>query len=95
MAQVPLVGDSGCYGGSSGKTIGELLAEMQATRRFWLRPTGSKDAWREVSESDFIKAERAAGFYPKSGHGVATGGFSSTSATEEGEITYQGKDANA
>lgn len=33
---------------------------------------------REVSEEEFISWERKAGFRPKSGTGVATGGFSTT-----------------
>jgi hypothetical protein len=31
---------------------------------------------RRVSEADFIRAERGAGFHPKFGSGKATGGFS-------------------
>ena len=35
-----------------------------------------QDEPQEVSKEEFIQAERAAGFRPKSGNGCATGGFS-------------------
>ncbi len=56
--------------------------------RYWLRKTGS--GWRKVSRDQFIKAERAAGFWPRGmGSLVATGGFSQTTAggTIQGRIT--------
>lgn len=43
------------------------------TRRFFLsHPVFGE---KEVTQEEFIAAERAAGFFPKSGSGVATGGF--------------------
>ena len=54
--------------------------------RYWLRE--GNDPWKEVFEEEFIKAERSAGFYPKSGNGVATGGFSSSRSRFEGRVTY-------
>jgi len=45
-------------------------------KRYWLK-VGSAD-WREVNEEQFIKAERDAGFCPRDGDGLATGGFSTT-----------------
>ena len=52
--------------------------------RYWLKRTGS--AWQEATQEQFIQAERNAGFRPKSGSGVATGGFSNGSIT--GRVTY-------
>lgn len=49
------------------------IERLGYTRRFFLshRVFGEK----EVTQDEFIAAERSAGFYPKSGSGVATGGF--------------------
>lgn len=38
--------------------------------------------WKRVTEEEFIKVERQAGFYPKGGHGVATGGFGGSSGQQ-------------
>jgi hypothetical protein len=43
-------------------------------------------AWQEATREQFIQAERGAGFYPKSGSGVATGGFSG--GATQGRVTY-------
>ena len=45
-----------------------------------------EDKWTEVTEEEFIKAERSAGFRPKYGDGVATGGFSNGSIS--GRVEY-------
>ena len=58
------------------------MTEMD--ERYWLRE--NKRAWREATREEFISAERAAGFHPKSGEGVATGGFSNGAL--EGRVTY-------
>ena len=49
------------------------LERLGYTHRYFLshRAFGEK----EVTQAEFIRAERAAGFYPKAGSGVATGGF--------------------
>lgn len=52
--------------------------------RYWLRVSGL--AWQEATKDQFIKAERSAGFRPKSGDGVATGGFSCGAI--QGRVTY-------
>lgn len=44
---------------------------------YFLRVAGIDAAWQEVTQEQFVKAERAAGFHPKPGGGpVATHGFS-------------------
>ena len=44
--------------------------------------------WKEVTQAEFVKAERAAGFHPKPGCGpVATGGFGGSDGIE-GKIRY-------
>ncbi len=54
--------------------------------RYWLRERGC--AWQQATQEQFFNAERRAGFHSKSGSGVATGGFSSSSASHEGRVTY-------
>lgn len=55
-------------------------------KRYYLRAEW-EDNWTEVSEKQFINAERAAGFRPKPGCGpVATGGFISGSTL--GRVEY-------
>lgn len=44
--------------------------------RYFLRLDFEGAPETEVSLKQFIQAERAAGFHPKSGDGIATGGFS-------------------
>ena len=52
-----------------------------------------QDHWEEVTQEQFIQAERAAGFYPKHGCGsVATAGFSGGSVM--GMVVY-GKPSNS
>ncbi|HHA2249955.1 TPA: hypothetical protein ACOEHG_004897 [Enterobacter ludwigii] len=51
------------------------LERLGYTQRYFI--SHSVFGEREVTQAEFISAERAAGFYPKSGSGVATGGFSS------------------
>lgn len=55
----------------------DLLAEHRRNTRYFLAPVTSDPIWQEVTEQEFVNAERAAGFYPKPGCGpVATGSFS-------------------
>ena len=44
--------------------------------KYYLKLDWQEDRY-EVSKEEFIRAERGAGFHPKYGDGVATGGFSS------------------
>lgn len=53
--------------------------------RYFLRDEDGVD--REVSEAEFIQAERAEGFYPEKGEGVATCGFE---GRVTGTIIYEG-----
>lgn len=58
--------------------------------RYWIRAVGMP--WQEATIDQFIRAERAANFYPKSGEGIATGGFSGANIdgkVTEGEITVE------
>lgn len=56
----------------------DLLAEHRRNTRYFLAPITSDPIWQEVTEDQFVNAERGAGFRPKPGCGpVATGGFSS------------------
>ncbi|EFU5438376.1 hypothetical protein HT774_004154 [Salmonella enterica] len=50
------------------------LERLGYTQRYFLSHPAFGE--KEVTQEEFISAERAAGFYPKSGSGVATGGFS-------------------
>jgi len=55
-------------------------------QRYWLR--SAIQGWKEVSQIEFAKAEREAGFFPKPGCGpLATAGFSSNHI--EGKVTYE------
>jgi len=54
---------------------------------FFLR-TDSNNEWLQVTEEEFIKAERESGFYPKSGDGVATGGFAGNEVIGKIERVY-------
>jgi len=48
-----------------------------------------QEEWTEISEEQFIKAEHAAGFWPKPDCGpVATAGFSSTLTMTAGKVRY-------
>ncbi|MCR3717804.1 hypothetical protein M8453_25040 [Citrobacter freundii] len=49
------------------------LERLGYTQRYFLSHPAFGE--KEVTQAEFIRAERAAGFYPKSGSGVATGGF--------------------
>jgi hypothetical protein len=63
---------------------------MENTTRYWLQIVGMP--WQEATEEQFIAAERAAGFRPKSGTGSATGGFSGGGINGKittGEITAE------
>ena len=57
---------------------------MDMKERYWLRVAGL--AWQEATQEQFISAEHDAGFRPKGGDGVATGGFSAGGV--EGKVTY-------
>lgn len=51
---------------------------MRKEPTYWLKADAIPGStWQKVSKEDWIKAERAAGFRPKSGDGCATGGWSS------------------
>lgn len=57
--------------------------------RYFLREGGG--AWKEVTESEFIQAERRAGFFPKPECGpVATSGFGNSLLKLEGRVDYEG-----
>lgn len=51
------------------------LERLGYSQRFFLSHPAFGE--KEVTKEEFIAAERAAGFFPKSGSGVATGGFGS------------------
>lgn len=53
----------------------DLLERLGYSQRFFLSHPAFGE--KEVTKEEFIAAERAAGFFPKSGSGVATGGFGS------------------
>ena len=55
------------------------------TSKYFLRGEW-QDEWREVTRQQFVTAERAAGFRPKFGDGLATGGF--TGGGVSGKIKY-------
>ena len=58
--------------------------------RYWLKVEDL--AWQEATREQFILAERGAGFHPKNGTGVATGGFITGSLQgmiTTGEITIE------
>lgn len=60
------------------KSVQELLEEHRRNTRYFLDRDGENPLWLEVTEADFVKAERAAGFRPKPGCGpVATASWSS------------------
>lgn len=48
---------------------------MGEGNRYYLKNAWETD-FKEVTVKQFIQAERSAGFFPKAGQGVATGGFS-------------------
>jgi len=56
--------------------------------KYYLRGCWEKDC-KEVSKEQYIQAERAAGFYPKSGgkNDIATAGFSNGTIT--GRVEYE------
>jgi hypothetical protein len=57
----------------------KLLEEIRRSTRYFLKPDTERAVWQEVTEEEFARAERSAGFYPKPGCGpVATGGFSAS-----------------
>ena len=53
--------------------------------KYYLKADFQKEA-QEVTKEEFITAERAAGFRPKYGDGLATGGFSGNGVN--GSIKY-------
>ncbi len=58
------------------RSLEEILAEHRANLRYFLRPKAARAVWQEVTQEEFVQAERAEGFYPKPGCGpVATSGF--------------------
>lgn len=57
------------------------------TPRYYLGVTGREESFVEVTQDEFVRAERGAGFRPKPGLGpVATGGFTSGGIT--GRVRY-------
>lgn len=79
------------------KNIQDLLEEHRRNTRYFLKPDSDRAVWQEVTEQEFVAAERGAGFYPKYGCGpVATGGFSAggqrgTSISLEGHLPNLGR----
>ena len=53
--------------------------------KYYLKADFQKE-YQEVTKEEFIQAERAAGFNPKYGDGLATGGFSGNGVS--GSIKY-------
>ncbi len=60
------------------------MTSIFGDERYWLRISGL--AWQEATQEQFMAAERTAGFYPKTGSGVATGGFGN--GVIQGRVTY-------
>jgi hypothetical protein len=60
------------------------LERLGYTQRYFLSHPAFGE--KEVTQSEFIRAERDAGFYPKSGSGVATGGFGFGSGGVSGRV---------
>ncbi len=59
------------------ESVRKLLEEHRRNTRYFLDRVGENPLWLEVTEEDFVKAERLAGFRPKPGCGpVATASFS-------------------
>lgn len=54
--------------------------------RYFLKRNDEEE--KEVSQQEFINAERASGFHPKSGDGPATGGFSNSRTGWNGRTEY-------
>jgi len=68
-------------------TLSEVLEEERnRIKRYYLKAGWQKE-YEEVTEVQYIEAERAAGFFPKPGCGpIATGGFSRGSVS--GKVEY-------
>lgn len=57
-----------------------LVEEHRRQTRYFLAPSTKDPLWQEVTQEEFVNAERAAGFRPKPGCGpVATAGFAAGS----------------
>jgi hypothetical protein len=58
--------------------------------RYFIAHAPNKRHWTEVTRADFVRHERIAGFYPKSGdpNGIATAAFSNE--TISGQVCYGG-----
>jgi hypothetical protein len=69
--------------------IEDISAWERARSIYYLREIGgdSSSRWRQVTEDEFIAAERRAGFIPQAGCGpIATAGFGDGKV--EGKIEY-------
>ena len=63
--------------------MGEETYVDRTTERYWLCMDG---LWRQVIRDEYIRAERAAGFRPEIGNGIARGIFDTGSV--KGRVTY-------
>lgn len=74
-----------------------LLHKMRENTRYFLKPDSDRAIWQEVTQEEFVAAERGAGFYPKHGCGpVATSSFSAggqrgTSVALEEHLPHLGR----
>lgn len=58
------------------KSLRDVLEEHRKNTRYFLKPDSDRAMWQEVTQEEFVAAERGAGFYPKHGCGpVATSSF--------------------
>lgn len=68
----------------------DFLDQMDYNQRYFLSHPAFGE--KEVTQAEFIRAERAAGFFPKSGSGVATGGFGSGDISGRIELIKVGEE---
>lgn len=71
-------------------TVEKLEASL-GPKRYFLKLDAQQE-WSEVTQQQWIIAERNAGFYPKYGKGEATGGF--TGHGVAGKVEYSQPDEN-
>ena len=73
--------------------VRDLIERPKAGKpRYFLALDIGDPKWEEVTEDAFVEAERNAGFFPKGGQGVATGGFGGHGV--RGKVVYGDEDPN-